>query len=293
MGNIPTTTATKLPEGAKVVTSKAIGPVKVVRARTVGIDKQTIEFQLEQEFESPVNGQGGVLGLTMKGHTAFNSGPRKRVVWQNFSTIQAIRHGLIRDWDEVANSVLDQAPTPSMPQGQRIMGAMAMNKDLILKDERGNVIPVKLVEWDSFEQRKWVDRSGQPQEQRPKTAGNGGDLLLHNGKKIYRNTGLSIPGAGDAQVGREWDQDVVIMHNNTVVGSAVREAMGKAGIVIPTTPGSPEARPNADLQNAGPGQTSNILRATPEPTRHHPDEQTQDVAEKTEAERLREEQAHQ
>lgn len=296
MGQIATTAQVQVPEGGKIARSKAISPVYFTRVRTVGIDMQTVELQLEQMFEAPLNGQGGVLAFTMSGHSAFNSGPRKRVSWQNFSVVTAVAQGLIRSWDEVSKSKIE------LPDGTVMEGAMKVERELILKDGNGKVIPVKLVEVDTFTPRTWKDRNtGKEMTQRPKTAGLDGDLLTFNGKPIYRNTGLSMPGAGDALTGREWDEDLVILHNNTVVGSSVRGAMAKAGIVIPKVPGSPEgagaldkdgnpSRPAADpaLQNKGIGQTPNLLRGTGEPSRHTPNEQTQPVAEKTAAQEARE-----
>src|ERR1700729_3624315 len=82
MSTIPTTAPTAPVEGSKIVRSTPISPVTITRARTVGMDKQTIELQLEQMFEQPISSQGGVLGFTMAGHTAFKSGPRKKVAWQ-------------------------------------------------------------------------------------------------------------------------------------------------------------------------------------------------------------------
>lgn len=287
MGQIQTTTATKLPEGAKIVTSKAISPVMVTRIRTVGLDKQTLELQLEQLFERPINGQSGVLSLTMAGHSAFNTGPRKRITWQNFSIQQAIAQGIVRSWDEVANSVQET------PDGV-LKGVMVIpnGRELILTVD-GSRLPLKLIDVETFEPRPpYKDRvTGELRTQQPKTAGNGGDLLLYNDKKIYRNTGLSFPGAGDLLTGREWDQDVVILHNNQgVVGSAVRGAMQKTGIKVPTLPGSPaHTRVPDDQQNRGIGNTHNLTSAVPEPTRKNPDEQLQDVSEKTQAEMQREE----
>src|SRR5258708_5490025 len=105
MSTIPTVAPTKLPPGAKIVKSTPISRVMVTRMRTVGIDQQTIELQLEQMFEAPVSGQAGILAFTMQGHSAFNSGPRKRVTWQNFSTKRLIELGIINSWEQVGEAV--------------------------------------------------------------------------------------------------------------------------------------------------------------------------------------------
>lgn len=307
MGQIETTTTTKkFPVGGKIVKQAAISPVMVTRVRTVGMDKQTVELQLEQMFEPPVGSQGGILALTMAGHSAFNSGPRKRLTWQNFSVIQAVKFGVIRSWEEVAGSegplTIGGAPTKGVmifPQG----------KKLTILDSKNQEIPLKLVEVETFTPRTWTDRNtGKPMVQRPKQAGQDGDLLTFNGQAIYRNSGLSMPGAGDTFVNpdgsiseRAWDEDLVIVHNNQIVGSSVRQAMGKVGIELPKVPGTPSGRggvhtdgtgslplePNAQ-QNAPIGDTRTNTGPVGEPNRHNPDEQLVEVGEKTQAEQQRE-----
>lgn len=288
MGQIATVAATQLPEGAKIVKSKQASPVMITRIRTVGKDQQTVELQLEQMFEPPINGQSGVLSLTMAGHTAFNTGLRKRLTWQNFSVIQAVKFGIIRSWEEVAESKVEI-------NGREFLGTILCNKELVLKYADGSIMPCKLVEVDTFTGRTWVDSTtGRPMTQQPKKAGQDGDMLTYNGKPIYRNTGLSFVGAEDKLTGREWDQDVVILHNNLVVGSTVRAAMGKAGIAVPKFPGTPEgsradgSTSNPDLQNKEIGNTPNLREGAPEHNRSNPNEQTQQVAEKTKAEEERE-----
>lgn len=275
MSTIPTTAPTAPVEGSKIVKSTPKTPVMITRLRTVGMDKQTIEAQLEQMFEQPVGGQSGILGLTMQGHTAFNSGDRKKVAWQNFSTVMAIKLGIIASWEQVGNSQIEIEGKPP------ILGALLIAKELVIPNAKGQKLPLKLVEVDTYEPRKWVDRNGVPQQQTPKRAGADGDILLRDGKQIYRNTGLSMPGADDQVTGRAWDEDLVIIHNNQIQSSAVRAALAKSGIGQPSMP-----RP---LQNAPIGLTNDLVSGAPEPTRHNPDDQQQDVAEKTLAEQHREE----
>lgn len=294
MSTIPTKAATQLPTGAKIVKSTPTSPVTVTRMRTVGIDKQTIELQLEQMFESPINGQAGMLAFTMAGHSAFNTGPRKKVTWQNFSTKRLIELGIINSWEQVGDVVTEYPDAPSRK------GELLCNFPLVFRDAKGQQIPLKIVEVDTFEPRRWVSRNGEPMEQQPKRAGQEGDILTYDSKKIYRNTGLAMPGTDDLLTGRAWDEDLVILHNNQIVGSSVRTAMSKAGIAIPLTPGTPSgtgavntatntgtSEPN-DMQNRGIGETRNLVEGAQEPTRHTPDEQLQEVSEKTLAEQQRE-----
>lgn len=283
MGQIETSTTVKpFPEGGKIVNSIAISPVMYTRIRTVGTDQQTVELQLEQEFEPPVGSQGGILAFTMAGHSAFNTGPRRRITWQNFSVKQAIALGIIRSWEEVAQSegpiTVGGAPQP----GVMIIGGKG--KELVIM-RNGQKLPLKLIEVETFEGRSWTDKAGIKRTQKPKQAGPGAnaDLLTYNGRPIYRNSGLSWPGVEDIYelmvdgkkvvATKHWDEDVVIIHNNKVVGSTVRDAMGKASIEVPATPGAHAAGYQAD------------------PTRHTPDQQTVRVAEKTQAEVQREEEA--
>lgn len=294
MGQIPTQTATRIVEGMKIARSVAKTPVMITRIRTVGKDQQTIELQLEQLFEPPVNNQGGVLAFTMQGHTAFNSGPRKKVSWQNFSVQMAIKQGIIRSQEEVANSVI-KTETGDMP------GAMLVNKPLILRKDNGEEMPCKIVEVDTYTPREWADRSsGNMMKQRPKQAGPNGDVLTRGGKPIYRNTGLALPGSGDEITGREWDEDLVIIHDNAVVGSTVRAAMGKAGIAVPQMPGvaqgtraidqntNTSSSEDLNLQNKDIGDTSDLVHGAPEGNRQTPDEQQEGAAEVTDAELNRE-----
>lgn len=278
-----------LPEGAVLAFSEPISPVMITRLRTVGADRQTIECQLEQMYEPPIGTQGGLLALTMEGHAAFNTTIRKRITWLNFSTVKLIGMGLIRKWEDVGDSQID---TPEGP----VMGAKLVNIRLEIKDARGNVLPCKIVETDSFTPRPgWIDRNtGQPREQRPKTAGLDGDLLTFTGtdgkaNPIYSNRALHVPGMDGGIPGRTWDEDVIIKHNNTIVGSSVRAAMGAANIAVPKVPGSPAssgADPN--LQNKGVGQTGNLLHKRNEPVRTGPEGQQTAVSEKTKAEQSRE-----
>lgn len=285
MGQIETSTTIKsFPEGGRIVNSIAISPVMYTRIRTVGSDQQTVELQLEQEFEPPVGSQGGILAFTMAGHSAFNTGPRRRITWQNFSVKQAVALGVIRSWEEVAQSegplVVGGAPQPG------VLVLDGKGKELVIM-RNGQKVPLKLIEVETFEGRKWISRDGKPMSQKPKQAGPNAnaDLLTYNGKPIYRNSGLSWPGVDDiyelmvdgkkVTAIKHWDEDLVIIHNNKVVGSTVRDAMGKAGIVVPSTPGA------------------HAQGYQGEPTRHTPDQQVVGVAEKTQAEMQREEAARQ
>lgn len=307
MGQIETSTTTKkFPVGGKIVRTEAISPVMVTRIRTVGVDRQTVELQLEQMFAPPVGSQGGILALTMAGHSAFNSGPRKRLTWQNFSVVSAIKYGIVRSWEEVAES-----EGPLMLNGAPQKGVLIIpnGKKLVILDSKNQEIPLKLIEVETFNPRTWTDRqTGKLMSQRPKQAGQDGDLLTFNGQPIYRNSGLSMPGAGDTYVNpdgsiseRAWDEDLVIVHNNTVVGSTVRQAMAAAGMTQPKTPGTPTGRggvhtdgtgslplESSDQQNAEIGNTRTITGPVREPNRHTPDEQLEEVADKTLAEQQRE-----
>lgn len=274
------TTVKKFPKGGKIVKIEPLGPVRVTRVRTVGVDKQTVELQLEQTFPQPVGGQGGVLALTMQGHSAFNSGPRRRLTWQNFSIQQAIKFGVIRSWDEVAES---EGPLSNMPDAPLQKGILIFpngGKKLTLMDDHNKEIPLKLVEVETFTARSWTDSGGIKRTQKAKSAGANGDLLTFDGQPIYRNSGLSMPGADDIlmqevdgkdiPVTRKWDEDLVIIHNNAIVGSSVRTAMNAAHIPTPQLPGGKPAGYQGD------------------PTRHTPDEQLVEVADKTLAEEQRE-----
>lgn len=308
MGQIETTTTVKkFPLGGKIVKSVAISPVMITRIRTVGIDRQTLELQLEQMFQPPVGSQGGILAFTMQGHSAFNSGPRKRLTWQNFSTAAAIKFGIIRSWEEVAESK-GAIMEGGMPEDGVLL--IPNGKELVLLDSTNNKMPVKLIEVETFTKRTWTNKNGQPMEQRPKQAGQDGDILTFNGQPIYRNSGLSWPGTGDTFLNadgttseRAWDEDLVIVHNNTVMGSSVRTALRAAGLAAPKQPGSPSgtgavhagttqgSRPleSANQVDAGIGNTRNLTNPGPEGTRHTPDEQLEEVADKTLAEQQREE----
>lgn len=287
MSTIPTVAPKGLPAGGKIALSNAIGPVMVTRARVVGKDKQTIEFQLEQMFEAPINGQAGVLAITMGGHSAFNTGPRKRIAWQNFYTENAIKWGLVPSWDYVANGRIET-------EKGTIEGAVLLNMELKIPNTSGpGFLQCKLIEVDTFEARKpWmamVNGKLTEQHQQPKKAGADGDVLTYDGKNIYRNTGLSFPGAGDGLTGREWDHDLIINHNNVIMSSTVRNALKASGIAQPQMPSS--RQPNPALpgqQNAPIGETSNLVQGAPEPTRHTPDENSPEVAQTTLAEDQRE-----
>jgi len=277
-----------LPEGAKLGFTEPISPVYITRIRTVGRDRQTIELQLEQLFPQPLGNQSGLLAITMQGHSAFNSGPRKRVCWQNYSTVKAIADGIITSWEQVGNAKVEI-------DGNVYEGWLVFEqpRQFVFKDNNGNILNSKIVEEDTFTPRKWDD-NGVPREQRPKTAGNGGDLLIFTDSKgqqhkIYANRHLSVEGMDDPKTGKKWDEDLVIVHNNTIVGSSVRANMAMAGISVPTIPGSPAGVPGQDqFQNRRPGYTSNLLQPRREPTRSGPDEQQQQQAEKTKAEGARE-----
>lgn len=280
MSQIETSTTVKsFPEGGKIVRSEALGPVMITRVRTVGMDQQTLEVQLEQKFAPPVGSQGGLLALTMAGHTSFNNGPRKRFTWQNFSTQQAVAFGIVRSWEEVAESegVLRVGEAPR----KGILTFPNDGKKLVFVIN-GKELETKIIEVETFMGRKWIDGSGKPQEQRPKQAGPEAtaDLLTYNGKSIYRNSGLSISGMDDiyttkvdgkdVQLTRRWDEDLVILHNNRVIGSSVKQNAAKAGIALPSVPGA-----------HNPGYQG-------DPTRIGPEGQTEQVAGKTEAELQRE-----
>lgn len=282
----------KHPEGVVVVKSTPVTPVMITRLRTVGSDKQTIEAQLEQMFEPPlVNSTSGVLSFFMEGHKSFQTGPRKRVAWQNMSTDMMIRLGLISKWEDVGESEAEVFNAAGESQG--VVKGVLLPKDLELKVTRnGQIIPTKLIVVDTFLGRKWVDQNSlKERTQNPRTAGLGGDILTRGGRPIYRNTTLTMPGNIDVNLGREWDEDYIITHDNAIVGSTVRAAMTAAGMPIgaPNTPGGVNT-PKADpaFQNKGIGETSNLAHGTEGSTRSTPDEQTQEVAEKTKAEEARE-----
>jgi len=285
-----------LPEGAKVANSEPITPVLVSRIRTVGADKQTLELQLEQLFPQPLGNQSGLLAVTMAGHSAFNTGPRKRVTWMNYSTMKAIGDGFIKTWEEVGEAV-------TVIEGVKYQGWLTFDGEpgqpggpLLYRfiDLKGKELKSKIVEEDSFVGRTWVNKDKTPGEQRPKTAGNGGDLLIYTDTKgvehkIYANRHLSVEGMDDPKTGKMWDEDIIITHNNTITGSSVRAAMAKAGISVPTLPGSPAGVPAQEgLQNRRPGYTSNLLRPRPEPTRTAPTAEANEVDEETKAQRARE-----
>lgn len=275
-------------EGAKVGFGTPISPIFIVRLRSVGFDKQTIEAQLEQMFEAPLGNQGAVLAMTMEGHSAFNSGPRKRVTWQNFSTITLIRLGIISKWEDVGEAIYSI-------EGVEYKGWLVPEQPIEFKfrNARGVALQAKIVERDSFIPREWKNADGTPGKQRPKTAGDGGDLLIFKDSKgvehsIYANRVLTFQGTDDATTGVMWDEDIVIQHNNTIVGSSVRANMAKANISLPLTPGSPVATGNASTQNKRPGYVSNLLKPLAEPTRTAPTAASPEVAEKTKAEEARE-----
>lgn len=262
MTQVATTPPTAPVEGSKISKGIPKSPVFITRLRVVGLpSKETIEMQLEQMFAAPVSNQGGILGLFMAGHSGFNTNDRKRVMWQNISTVQAVKWGIIKSWEEVGEAKIE------VPDAAPVMGAKLCNIELRIPNPSGDgtFLPHRLVEVDTFTPRKWVNSQGQPMEQQPKRAGQDGDILLYNGKKIYRNVGLALPGTDDVAAGRKWDEDLVIVHNNQIQGSTVKAAMAAANIKQPGVPGEPH--------NAGIGDTPNLHHGEPEgATRHAPEE---------------------
>lgn len=279
----------------KVVDNIPAGPVKITRIRTVGRDNQTVELQLEQMFHPPLwSPTTGLLGFTMQGHTSFGNGLRKKVAWLNFAVPFAIQQGIIKSYEEVANASYE-VPATADREATVVRGAILVNKDFKLM--RGEEqIKVQLVEVDTLEGRSWTDpMTGEPRVQNPKRAGQDGDILTivvdDIRRPIYRNTIVAAPGADDPKTGRKWNQDLVIVHTNTVVGSSVRNAMKAANMAIPEPKlpaGVTQSQADPALQNQEPGQTSNLLEPTREPTRTQPEDQTGEPGDKTKAQEQRE-----
>lgn len=280
-------------DGATVVKSEPLTPVMITRFRTVGGDRQVIELQLEQMFPPPlVNSTTGILAWAMDGHSAYNSGARKRICWQNFSTKKLIEGGIITKWEDVGESEAEMFDQAGQPQGVRKGILLPKDLKLTFKDPANNEIPFKIIVVDTFTGRTWKDPNTLlDRVQQPRRAGLNGDILTRGGKPIFRNAQLSMPGNNNLNLMRAWDEDYIIVHDNAVVGSTVRAAMAAADMPVgqPQVPAGVAAQ-QADpaLQNRGIGQTSNLVHGAPEPTRTTPDQQTQEVAEKTKAEELRE-----
>lgn len=143
----------------ETTTQETLNPVFVTELKTLG-DDQTVQVRLEQIYEREIIDTSSLLSFTMKGHSAFNSKPPKRVAFQNFSKEQVAALGL-----RVGQ------PLP-LPPGD-----------------------AKLVVTETLTPRTWFDKeTGDLRTQSPKTAGKDGEALTLNGKPIYRNTSLAIKG---------------------------------------------------------------------------------------------------
>ncbi len=230
-------------------------PVRIVRARLTGPNSDVVELQLEQEVNLPLTTTSALLGFLMSGHASF-SGPRRNVAWQNVSIQVAGFMGL------------NVAAIEAQPDKVLMLTEQPIEFRVPHPEIAGAFIPAKLVEIDTFVPRSWIDKDGNKRQQSPKQAGKDGDVLTYNGRPIYSNKILSVEGmdaAPNTQLNtpaRKWDEDLIISHNNVVVGSNRRNAQqppltpGATGAVA----GGPETAGVND-ENINEGEKTNPINA--------------------------------
>ena len=139
-------------------------PIIITEIRPVGTDGQTVSLRLEQLSERSITTQNGLLSFTMEGHSAFGSSKTKRVAFHNFGVLKLQELGL------------------------------GLGQPLVFKDPTGNPIVPKLVISETQTPKEYINSLGIKVTQPAKVAGKDGGRLLYQGKPIYRNTYLAIPG---------------------------------------------------------------------------------------------------
>lgn len=195
------------------VSVEPVTGVMITKVRKVGTDDQTYNIELRQRVLKPVTNFGGLLALTMAGHSKFSSPEQTRVCWQNFSKEQVQALNLPFTLEQINEAGRDGISLLENP----------LPFNLIIN---GHEVKSKIVEVDTFQPRSWMDPEGQRRVQTPKTAGQGGVVLTQGGKPIYANRQLAIQGPG---ITMSFD-DEILMHDNQVIGStlAARAATGNA-----------------------------------------------------------------
>lgn len=191
------------------------GVVIVREIKSTG-NPEMMNVVFEQAVARPVTDVNSLLNFANNGNSSFGSNMQKRVAFFNFSP-QAI---------ESQGIVVGQA-LPAALQARLVVHEFC----------EGDIIPEEVKSYyggaDVYASRSWKVNEGTPQEtvktkepkMTPKIPGKGQQVLTRGGKPIYRETHFAIMGM--------IKEDILIQHDNQVVGSAQAARIG-------TSVGAPE-----------------------------------------------------
>lgn len=190
-----------------------VNKVRVTAVRHISVrGEDAYQLELRQDFVREISNPQGLIGLTMLGNAAFQtSSTVQRVCWQNFSAQQYSQLGI-----GVTKEQCLAAPMQKVILEQPVELRMIVNSQ---------PLEFQIVEQDSLTPRSWVNRTtGQLMTQAPKRAGQGGEVLTHDGQPIYSNRQLAVKGGG-INISFE---DTILKHNNQIVGSTriAQQGMG-------------------------------------------------------------------
>lgn len=193
----------------KKTVATPLSPVFITGLRLLKVKdgSYAVQLELRQNFIREITSAQGLIGITMKGNSFFNSNTsNQRVVWTQFSPEQYATLGLPFSIEQLENAEDNKITIAKEDYGRYPLTMTLHNAPM----------EFRIVIKDSLTPRTWVDKnSGQTVSQQPKRAGQNGQFLLHDNQLIYANTELVAKGVG-VEMPME---DYVILHNNIVTGS--------------------------------------------------------------------------
>lgn len=251
-----------------VVKATPVTPI-YVRAVLATRNPLIVRIEIAQQFERQATGSTIVSDFLSHIPQINNSNQTEtRVDWVSIDKINCAALGIFGmqpgDWDR-----LEEADRKRV----------GINNTLLRYKGADTLTGARIVATDSFTAITWTDtNSGLLRERPARQAGPNGGFLTFNGRKIYRVTKISLPGQKMLEDGRNWDEDVVIYHDNKPVSSTVASRQLAASQFSPNImPGTVRENLNqpvtdytrnriADQANEAMNRTSvDMTRTTPTP----------------------------